>query len=953
MSTMPSDLKRRFALFDQVAELPPGARAAWFAALQASEPEHVTAVQAMLSELDQSSTHPEKSPSLIGVSAREFEAQVDVAAAPDVSAPIGSGDVVGAWQLERKIGEGGMGAVWLAARRDGHFDGHAAIKFLRTGLGKTDLVDRFLRERRLLARLTHPGIARLLDAGTHQAEPYLVMEYIDGVPITDWAGGHAPQLAQRIGLLLKVCRATEYAHGQLIVHRDIKPSNVVVSHAGEPALLDFGIAKLMDDVDPGGATSLTHLTGRGFTLGYCAPEQVTGEATGVAADVFSLGVLAFELITGAMPFAGENRTALEHAIVHTEAKSIAKALQGAPTSVAGRPTDAARAQGDLDAIVAKALRKNPADRYTTVGAFAADLERWLNNLPVEARRGNWRYTTRLWLRRNRLVAALASVAFVAVSAGLVVALWQTQRAQQEAKRATQVADYLGELIQSASPDNHGGSWPTVLALLEQSEKDLATKFADDPKTHALLLGRLVETNDALNRDAVTLAQLEQLQQLLAQTESADSDESLDTLKHKAQILRRLNREAEAVAIEEPLLPKFAARYGAKSEEYGRLLQGYSSSLAGVGRMQEARESLKQGAAIMTKLYPNDLAKRIDVVNDAAVLLTQQALWREALQTLATIEGDLPAMAKLGGQQVRDSLIMRGNLEAMRLRLGQYEGLEARLTKVIAEMETLLGKSNALVFDSIVRLQNLACEMGRFQECLSIGQGLLTRLQEPGTSPSALLNAELWVLSQQGRMGLMKPDRAKADLQRMLAAAPSAIPGAGAVRADFYRRLSDAAAGVGALDIADRAQALARVDLAAINNSNPESVAAINRTAALTAYLRGDPKRALELLQDRFALYEKSAEGDSPRRATLWLQRALFEAELDPTAAAQSLAQSKATFARLGGPQPQWKALLAYAELRVGPDNANPAALRTAEDLVDKAFARPRPTPWRVPTMASL
>jgi serine/threonine-protein kinase len=907
----------------------------------------------MLDELDASSTHPEQSPSLIGVSAREFEAQVDVAAAPDVSIAIGPSDVVGPWQLERKIGEGGMGAVWLAARRDGHFDGHAAIKFLRAGLGKTDLVDRFLRERRLLARLSHPGIARLLDAGTHQAEPYLVMEYIDGVPITDWTGHHAPQLAQRIGLLLKVCKATEYAHGQLIVHRDIKPSNVVVSRAGEPALLDFGIAKLMDDVDPGGATALTHITGRGFTLGYCAPEQVTGEATGVAADVFSLGVLAFELITGAMPFAGDNRAALEHAIVHTEAKSIAKALQGAPTSIAGRPTDAARAQGDLDAIVAKALRKNPADRYPTVGAFASDLERWQNNLPVEARRGNWRYTTGLWLRRNRLVASVAAVAFAAVCAGLVVALWQTQRAEQEAKRATQVADYLGELIQSASPDNHGGSWPTVLALLEQSEKDLGTQFADDPKTHALLLARLADTNDALNRDAVALAQLQQLQGLLQQTESPDSDAALDALKHTAQILRRLKRFSEALAIEAPLLPKYVARYGNASEEHGKLLQGISASLAGVGRMQEAKDSLVQGAAIMTRLYPNDLAKRVDIVNDAAVLLTQQALWREALDTLATVEADLPALAKLGGQKVRDSLIMRANLEAMRIRMGRFDGVEARLTKIIAEMDALLGKDNTLATNSIDRLQSLACETGRFADCLSINQTLLARIKAGGNSAVALLETELDALGLEIRRGLVPASTARAQLQRMLAAAPQAMPGAGAERADFYRRVSDAAAGAGEWALAESAQALARADLAGINNANPERAAQVNRSAALVAYLRGEPQRAVQLLHDRFALYEKSLEGDSPRRAVLWLQRALFEVELDTTAAARSLAQSQVMFARLGGPQPQWKALIAYVELRTKPHATNPVALRAAEDAVDRAFMRARPAVWRVPYMSSL
>ncbi len=956
-----NDLQRRFALFEHVSELPLGERAAWFVALQANEPEHVAAVQAMLDELNQASSHPEQFPNLLGVSAQAFEAQVDIAAAPQASTAVAAGQVVGAWQLERKIGEGGMGAVWLAARRDGNFEGHAAIKFLRTGLGSTDLAERFLRERRLLARLTHPGIARLLDAGAHQGEPYLVMEFIDGLPINQWAQAHAPRVADRVALLLKVCRATEYAHSQLVVHRDIKPSNVIVSTAGEPSLLDFGIAKLIDDADELGLTSaLTRLTGRGFTLGYCAPEQITGEPAGVAADVFSLGVVLYELLAGTLPFAsedltpnrsaGENRAALEHAIVHTDAPALSKALL---TPSAQQPQDAPLAKGDLEAIVAMALRRNPTDRYASVGALADDLDRWLQHLPVQARRGNWRYASGLWLRRNRVVAAIAAVAFSAVSAGLVAALWQAQRAQQEAKRATLVADYLGELIQSASPDNHGGSWPTVLALLEQSEKDLATKFADDPKTHALLLARLIDTNDALNRDLVALAQLQQLQQLLVQTQSVDSDESLDTLKHTAQILRRLNREPEAMSIDEPLLLKFAARYGKDSEEYGRLLQGSSSNFAGVGRMQEAKERLMQGAAIMTKLYPNDLAKRIDVVNDAAVLLTRQALWREALDTLASVEADLPALAKLGGEQVRNSLIMRANLEAMRIRMGRFDGVEVRLKEVIAEMDRLLGKGNSLAADSIDRLQSLACETGRFADCLEINKALLTRLKAQAAEPETLLETELNLLNIQIRRGMVPKDAARVQLESMLAAAPKAMPGEGAGRAEFYRRVSDAAAGSGLFDLADNSQKLARADLAKINNADPERAAQVNRSAALTAYLRGEPQRAVQLLQDRFALYEKSAEGDSPRRAALWLQRALFEVEFDAAAAAQSAAQSQAIFARLGGPQPQWKALLAYVELRTRSQSASLAARHAAEDAVDQAFARPRPTPWRAPTMSSL
>jgi hypothetical protein len=621
MSVHPTALKRRFALFDQAADLPPEARAAWLLALQGSEPEHAAALQTMLAELDQSTTRPEHAPSLIGVSARTFEAQVDAAAAPDAGTSVGPGDLVGAWQLERKIGEGGMGAVWLAARRDGHFDGHAAIKFLRAGLGKTELVDRFLRERRLLARLAHPGIARLLDAGTHQAEPYLVMEYIDGVPITEWAGRHAPQLAQRIGLLLKVCQATEYAHGQLIVHRDIKPSNVVVGRSGEPALLDFGIAKLLDDADTGASTPLTHITGRGFTLGYCAPEQVTGEATGVAADVFSLGVLAFELITGVMPFAGDNRAALEHAIVHTEAKSITKALLGEPSSEADRPTDATRAQGDLDAIVAKALRKNPADRYPTVGAFAADLERWLHNLPVQARRGNWHYKTRLWLRRNRAVASVAAVAFAAVSAGLVAALWQAQRANAEALRAEEQRHYA----QDARDHAEQATAQTAVALSRSEQAKAAESRARldavDSATQAALAGRQA-TQEATKAKAVS-------QFLVTLFESADPERTRgdkllvrDVLDAGTQKLSRefandpvtlaelqgvlgrtygsLSQPQRAIGLLTQAAASSAQRQGKQSVEYGRLALALANAEMDAEKYPEAETHFREALPVISK-----------------------------------------------------------------------------------------------------------------------------------------------------------------------------------------------------------------------------------------------------------------------------------------------------------------------------------------------------------------
>lgn len=778
MSVHPTDLKRRFALFDEVADLPPAERAAWFLVLQACEPENATAVQAMLDELDQSATHPEQAPSLGGVSARAFEAQVDAAAAPDAGPTVGAGEVVGAWQLERKIGEGGMGAVWLAVRRDGHFEGLAAIKFLRTGLGKTKLVDRFLRERRLLARLTHPGIARLLDAGTHKAEPYLVMEYIDGVPITDWAGSHAPQLMQRIGLLLKVCRATEYAHGQLIVHRDIKPSNVMVGRSGEPALLDFGIAKLMDDVDTGASTALTQITGRGFTLGYCAPEQVTGEATGVAADVFSLGVLAFELITGVMPFAGENRAALEHAIVHTEAKSVARALQGPPSSVASRPTDAARARGDLDAIVAKALRKKPIDRYPTVGAFAADLERWMQSLPVDARRGNWRYTTGLWLRRNRLVAAVASLAFAAVSAGLVAALWQAQRANSEAQRADQqrlyaqdarsraeqatvqtalalsrseeaktaetrarmdavdsaaqaahssklamqqatkakaVSQFLVTLFESADPERTRGDKLLVRDVLDAGAEKLSKEFANDPIT-------LAEMQGVLGRTYRSLSQPKRAIDLLTQAAAASAQrQGKQSLEYARIALALANAEVDAEKFPEAethfreALPAISKADGALSDAVILARCHLAYALQKQGRFVEMD-------AILVPLRAEVVAARgttswmfVEVENTRAVATGSQGKFADELEILLAIE---PLLSQPPEGHMTDALTMRVNLAVGMARAGNLAQALPRLKTVAADLTAHLGPDAERTLQTRYFLGEFNRQSGQFRECAS-------------------------------------------------------------------------------------------------------------------------------------------------------------------------------------------------------------------------------------------
>ncbi len=514
--------QRRSALFDAACDMPEDARNTWLSSLYTTAPDDAVAIAKMLNDFDQIDEQTDAHLEIGGVAAQQFTAHLDHATSENTQ-QLGAGETVGAWQLINKIGEGGMGEVWLAQRADSTFEGRAAIKFLRTDLnvanahssvGQNQIVDRFLRERRLLARLTHPGIARMLDAGTHKGEPYLVMEYINGTPITAWAAAHAPRVADRVNLILKVCRATEHAHSQLIVHRDLKPNNVLVNTAGEPSLLDFGIAKLIvDDEDVDTQTALTRLNGRGYTLGYCAPEQVTGEATSVAVDVFSIGVLLFESLTGCLPFKNEGgRAAIEHAIIHTDAPSISKALEANRISNL-RPIDAHNARGDLEVIVAKALRKNPADRYLSVSALASDLSRWLNNQPVAARHGNWQYMTKLWLKRNKALAIVGTAAFVAVNIGLVVARMQTVRANDEAARANVEAKRADGERETAVAQRR-------LAEIASAQTTSALAESETAKAHAIHAEKLAAQNAVAARASAKLATANEAKSRIAETAAA-------------------------------------------------------------------------------------------------------------------------------------------------------------------------------------------------------------------------------------------------------------------------------------------------------------------------------------------------------------------------------------------------------------------------------------------------
>ena len=370
-----------------------------------------------------------------------------------------AGQTIGAYTIERELGQGGMGSVWLARRTDGRFEGHVAIKFLNAGLASRGGQERFAREGSILARLAHPNIARLIDAGVAAggAQPYLVLEYVDGLPIKRYCEDNALDLAARVRLFIDVLGAVAHAHNRLILHRDLKPSNILVTAAGEVKLLDFGIAKLLDDsAVPTPATELTQAAGRAFTLQYAAPEQLQGGDVTTATDVYALGVLLYALLGGAHPTAAGTTAPLEQmrAVIENEPKRLSDAVlrNSGGTSAAAKLRLARALRGDLDNIVIKALKKVPAERYANAALLADDLRRYLNDEPVTARPDTLNYRVTKFIRRHRLGVAATGVVVMALTVGIGVALWEAAEAQRQRVQAEGLIEFmLGDLRKKLQP----------------------------------------------------------------------------------------------------------------------------------------------------------------------------------------------------------------------------------------------------------------------------------------------------------------------------------------------------------------------------------------------------------------------------------------------------------------------------------------------------------------------
>ena len=472
----PQDWASLRGLLDTALDLPAGERAGWLEGLEARHARLLPRLRALLAHEETRSVDALLD-TLPKVETGQFAPLPPAGIEGDRESPA----QVGPYRLIRQIGDGGMAAVWLAERTDVLQSRQVALKLPHGAWRRAGLAERMAREREILATLEHPNIARLYDAGVaDDGQPYLALEYVDGERIDAYCRTLALDVRRRLGLFVQVCKAVAYAHANLVVHRDLKPSNILVTATGQVRLLDFGIAKLLEH-GVAQATELTRESGQALTPEYAAPEQILAQPVTTASDVYSLGVVLYELLTDQRPYKlrRESRGLLEEAIL--------QAQPSLPSSVVSDVKLRRQLRGDLDTIVLMALKKAPGERYGTVDALVDDIERHLANREVIARADTLTYRIGRFVARNRLAVSAATIVVLAVLCGAGLATWQARLAQAEQRRAEEVKEFIASIFRNANPYADEGRVVSAGELLERARAQIDLLGKSQPELRVELL----------------------------------------------------------------------------------------------------------------------------------------------------------------------------------------------------------------------------------------------------------------------------------------------------------------------------------------------------------------------------------------------------------------------------------------------------------------------------------
>ncbi len=619
---------------------------------------------------------------------------------------------VGHYRIERLLGRGGMGSVFLASRDDDEYRGLVAIKILRHDLANEELARRFRSERQILADLAHPNVARLLDGGsTEDGRPYLVMEYIEGKPIGRFCTEHRLCVADRLELLRKVCGAVHAAHQRLVVHRDLKPGNILVDRNGEPKLLDFGIAKPLRQQYWAATLAATAPGLAPMTLEYASPEQLRNQPITTASDIYSLGVVLYELLAGRRPFRFADQP-LDHFLAEVcEAEPAPPSTAIDSAAVATEPRQLKRQlAGDLDNIVLMALRKDPQRRYSSATALARDLERHGEGRPVTARPDTFTYRTGKFVRRHRWAVAATGAAALAFLAFTVALFFQQRLTLRQKARAEEVTVFLTDLFKYADPERARGETITVREVLDRGARDVEERLDDSSLLKAELRGTFsrVYQHLGLFDRAAPLAEGAYALNLKLQGDSAAATAA------SRQLLADLDHERGDYQAAEQRYRQSLAALGPKGDakriETG--LAGLTRAVWFQGRQAEAEELQLQALELAQELY-GPLHERVAAnQHQLAELMRERSAYDEAETHYLRA---LDIYRDLYGKRHPEIARLLSNLGLLEQERGALDAAEARYREAVAMRRSIYGDRHPAVAETAHSLADVLRTLNQLDE----------------------------------------------------------------------------------------------------------------------------------------------------------------------------------------------------------------------------------------------
>lgn len=645
------------------------------------------------------------------------------------------GQFIGPYQIIRELGQGGMGAVYLALRADDQYKKRVAIKLVKRGMDTDYVLSRFRHERQILASLDHPNIARFLDGGaTESGLPYFVMEYIEGQSINKYCDENRLTIVQRLKLFQAVCSAVHYAHQNLVVHRDLKPGNIIVTAEGTPKLMDFGIAKLMNPNLYAQTLVPTALTHRLMTPDYASPEQVKGRSITTASDVYSLGVLLYELLTGHRPYQFKSYTQeeIERVICEEQPEKPSTAISRVETTPSSEDATQIRITpeqvsltregqpeklkkklaGDLDNIVLMAMRKEPLRRYASVEQFSEDIRRHMEGLPCIARKDTFTYRAGKFVLRNKIAVSVVTAFVILAVVSAVVIINQSIRAARERDKAKQVSAFLVELFNVSDPGEARGNVITAREILDTGAQRIEHELAGQPEVQATLMNTIGQVYVKLGLYEAALPLYEKALQTRLETAGEESAEYAESLNSMAILYGAKSDYANAERLLRQALAIRRRVLGKEHIEVARSLGNLAHTLNGKGETQEAEPLFREAIAMHRKVGGNEHIELAAALNNFALLLDSTGKYEEAERLF---KESLAMRRKLLGDDHPDVAASINNLAGLYRRTNAIPAAEQLYNESLAIARKSLGAEHPTVATIMNNLAVLLSSTGKRQE----------------------------------------------------------------------------------------------------------------------------------------------------------------------------------------------------------------------------------------------